>query len=118
MCIRDSHQPIRLATDQINLPASIYSGDSTLVSMQVMNMGQERVYNVLCTLEVPGMIAQSAAYLGNLESGAAQTAEILTVAGTLDMDGQGVVQEDAQAGKYGVTQGVMRMTYELSLIHI
>lgn len=108
----DVHQPIRLATDQINLPASIYSGDSTLVSMQVMNMGQERVYNVLCILEVPGMIAQSAAYLGNLESGAAQTAEILTVAGTLDMDGQGVVQEDAQAGKYGVTQGVMRMTYE------
>lgn len=69
-------QPIRLEYDQPTFPSAVSVGESGQASLNLYNKGKGRLYNVSVTLEVPGITPESSAFLGNMESGVAKTADI------------------------------------------
>ncbi|MGI6152479.1 MAG: COG1361 S-layer family protein [Christensenellaceae bacterium] len=69
-------QRIRLEYDPPTFPAQVYMGDSMSASLNLYNMGKNTLYNVSVVLDVPGIIPESSAFLGNMESGIAKTADI------------------------------------------
>ena len=125
-------QPIRLEMDEINIPPTVNTGDSLPISTNIFNMGKSTIYNVRCTIEMPGVIPDGSAYLGNMEPGTSSSAEIYAFFGTLDMgnenkstdddsnsedakddeDSNESVSRDDEVGKYGRSEGVMTITYE------
>jgi hypothetical protein len=110
-------QPIRLEIDEINLPATINAGESLPISTNVFNMGKSTLYNVRCAIDMPGVIPDGSAYLGNMEPGTSGSAEIYAFFGTLDMgqkndtSGSGT-SNDKSVVKYGKSEGLMTITYE------
>ena len=117
-------QPLRLEMDEINIPSTVNAGDSLPITTNIFNMGRSTLYNVRCTLEMPGVIPDGSAYLGNMDPGTSGSAEIYAFFGTLDMgkDSKSEDGEDAQddedsnvddgVGKYGRSEGVLTITYE------
>lgn len=70
------HQKIRLEYDPPKFPTQVYMGDTTSASLNLYNKGKNTLYNVTVTLDVPGLTPESSAFLGNMESGTAKTADI------------------------------------------
>lgn len=70
------HQKIRLEYDPPKFPSQVYMGDTTSASLNLYNKGKNVLYNVTVTLDVPGLTPESSAFLGNMESGTAKTADI------------------------------------------
>ena len=70
------HQKIRLEYDPPKFPTQVFMGDTTSASLNLYNKGKNTLYNVTVTLDVPGLTPESSAFLGNMESGTAKTADI------------------------------------------
>jgi len=94
------NQPILFSHDKVELPKNIASGESFSLPVNAYNTGLTSIYNVKCTLEVPGLIAASA-YLGNLEPQKSSDKTMSVFATTID-----------SSTKYGTTYGACVFTYE------
>ena len=108
-------QPLRLEVDEVNIPSSVNAGESLPITMNIFNMGKSTLYNVRCTLEMPGVIPDGSAYLGNMEPGTSNSTEIYAFFGTLDMGKDEYSKAEVSgddAGKYGRSEGIMTITYE------
>lgn len=108
-------QAVRIEFDKPNIPAAVNAGDTVTVNLNVFNMGRTSLNNVLCKVSAPGLLPEGSAFLGNMEPGASETAEIFVCAGTLDMslDGDGnIVKDPNVTGLYGATSGFINVTYE------
>jgi hypothetical protein len=110
--IVEIRQPLRLEMDEVSIPSEVNAGDSLPISMNIYNMGKSTIYNVLCTLDMKGVIPDGSAYLGNMESGASGTAEIYAFFGTLDMTADSSAVSNNTNEKYGRSDGTMTVTYE------
>lgn len=104
-------QPIRLEYDEPTLAASLNAGDTISFTMQVRNMGKSKLNNVLVKLDVPGLLPDSSAYLGNMDAGTSKTAEMVVFIGMKTMTTEGGT-ESSDSEKYGYTQGKLLITYE------
>lgn len=84
----------------------VNAGDSMQIPVQVMNLGRGMVYNVRCSVEVPGLRADKSLFLGNIDGGTAASGEFGVFAG--------IVNEDAEEAdqRYGRTSGRIVLTYE------
>lgn len=102
-------QPLRLEMDEINIPSTVYAGDSLPITTNIFNMGRSSLYNVRCQLKVPGLIPEGSAYLGKMEPGSFKSAEIYTFVGTIDMTEE---SNKKITEKYGFTEGLMTVSYE------
>jgi hypothetical protein len=100
-------QPLKVQMDTPQMPQSVNAGDTLPLSIQVMNMGRGKVYNVRCELSVPGLMPSSSAFIGNMEAGTAMTGEMSVFVGTKDMS-EGFEGSD----KYGKTNGKITLIYE------
>jgi len=69
-------QRIRLEYDQPSISPQFYMGDTFSVSLNLYNKGKNVLYNVTVAFDAPGMVPDSSAFLGNMESGTAKTADI------------------------------------------
>jgi hypothetical protein len=108
-------QPIRLEFDKPNIPAAVTAGDTVPVSLSVYNMGRNKLQNVLCKVEAPGLLPESSAFIGNMDAGAGKTAELFVYVGTRDMSlsETGEITKDPNAAElYGDTTGFITVTYE------
>lgn len=94
-------QPMRVEFDEPEIPKEVNAGDTLSISLNVMNMGKGKVYNVRAELEAPGLIPEGSMFLGNIDSGASKKGDMYVFVGTLD--------EDA---KYGSTSGKLTISYE------
>jgi len=94
------NQPILFSHDKVELPKSITSGESFSLPVNAYNTGLTSIYNVKCTLEVPGLIAASA-YLGNLAPQKSSDKTMSVFATKID-----------SSTKYGTTYGACVFTYE------
>ena len=94
------NQPILFSHDKVELPQKVTSGESFSLPVNAYNTGLTTIYNVKCTLEVPGLIAASA-YLGNLEPQKSSDKTMSIFATTID-----------SSTKYGTTYGACVFTYE------
>jgi|GEM_PF-684709 len=106
-------QQVHLETDTLNIPKTMNAGDTVLVSLGVFNMGKGKVSNVMCKLDVPGLIPEESVFLGNMESGEGKNAEFSLFVGTKDMvDDQEISPNSAPDELYGMTAGKIIITYE------
>lgn len=96
----DVEQPLDLSYDPIKLPEKITSGESFTVPIGVYNAGLSAIYNVKCTLEVPGLIAAST-YLGNLAPEETAEKSMSIFATTID-----------STNRYGTSFGYYIISYE------
>lgn len=94
------NQPILFSHDKVDLPEKATSGESFSLPVSAYNTGLTAIYNVKCTLEVPGLISASA-YLGNLEPQESAEKTMSVFATTID-----------STTKYGTTYGACVFTYE------
>lgn len=94
------NQPILFSHDKVDLPEKITSGESFSLPVSAYNTGLTAIYNVKCSLEVPGLISASA-YLGNLEPQKSADKTMSVFATTID-----------STTKYGTTYGACVFTYE------
>ncbi|MEA4913712.1 MAG: CARDB domain-containing protein [Christensenella sp.] len=94
------NQPILFSHDKVELPKNITSGESFSLPVNAYNTGLTSIYNVKCSLEVPGLIAASA-YLGNLEPQKSSDKTMSVFATTI-----------GSSAKYGTTYGACVFTYE------
>lgn len=70
-------QPIRMELDKVNMVTSAYLNDMVSASLNIFNMGRTPLYNVLATLEVPGLTPEGSVFVGNMEPGSSRTAEFM-----------------------------------------
>lgn len=94
------NQPILFSHDKVELPGKVTSGESFSLPVNAYNTGLTSIYNVKCSLEVPGLIAASA-YLGNLEPQKSSDKTMSVFATTID-----------SSTKYGTTYGACVFSYE------
>lgn len=99
-------QPLRVDMDAPELTPTVNVGDTFPLSLQVMNLGRGAVYNVRCEVNVPGLVPSGAAFIGNMEAGTAVAQKVDILVGTKDMGASG------GTGKYGLTQGTVKLVYE------
>ena len=100
-------QPLRVEMDTPEVPQEVNAGDTFPLSVQVMNMGRSKVFNVRCELSAPGLIPSSSAFIGNMEAGTALTGDTNVFVGTKDMS-EGYTGTD----QYGPTKGKITLIYE------
>ena len=86
-------------------PTEVEAGDKVVIPVQIINKGRCRVCNVECFYDVPGLKQKNSLYLGDIEMNSSAGGEIKTYA-------TAIVDEDPGVSKYGVTEGIIRMTYE------
>ncbi len=100
-------QPLKVKMDTPQIPQQVNAGDTFPLSVQVMNMGRSKVFNVRCELSAPGLIPSSSAFIGNLEAGTAMTGDANVFVGTKNMS-EGYTGTD----QYGPTKGMVTLIYE------
>lgn len=87
-------QKIRLEHDPPVFPATVFIGDTMSATLNLYNKGKGTLYNVTVVLDCPGIMPESSAFLGNMESGVSKSADIYAaVTGLSD----GAEEEDSAA---------------------
>lgn len=99
-------QPMRIEFDEPEIPKEVNAGDTLSVSLNVMNMGKGKAYNVRVEIEAPGLVPEGSMFLGNLDSGASKKGDLYVFVGTLDSDNGNTDY------KYGPTSGKITISYE------
>ncbi len=100
-------QPLKVEMDTPQIPSEVNAGDTFSLSLQVMNMGRSKVFNVRCEISVPGLFPSSSAFIGNMEAGTAMPGEMSIFVGTKDMS-EGYTGTD----QYGPATGKITLIYE------
>ncbi len=100
-------QAARIEAEAPAIPEKVHAGETLSVSMNVLNLGKDKLYNVRFKLEAPGMNQAGVAFIGNMEAGTSMT-------GLMDVDIQSKKSENAAGGteEYGRTQGNITLIYE------
>jgi len=65
-------QPIRLEYESPSFPERVRQGDTATLTVPLMNLGKNTIYNVLVKAEVPGMQSGGSVLVGTLEMGKAR----------------------------------------------
>lgn len=94
-------QPLMVEMTMPAIQAQVHAGDTLPLSFQFMNLGRSTVYNVRCELEGDGLVPGSVAFVGNMEAGTAQTADMNVFVDTLSGE-----------ELYGNTAGTATLRYE------
>ena len=100
-------QPMEVKLEVGDIPTEVNAGDSLSVPLQVLNLGRGKIYNVRCAMDVPGLISDTSAFLGNMEGGSAASGELKVFAGTKKMN-----SDMTEALPYGPTSGKIELIYE------
>ena len=101
-------QPLSVEMVAPSIPENVLAGETVPVSVQVINMGREAVYNVRCEIEGPGLLPSNVGYVGTMEGGTQGMSDISLFIGAKTMS-EGYEDTDE---RYGDTHGVITLTYE------
>lgn len=95
-------QPTQVQFDPPVIPSEVEVADTIEVSVQVMNLGRSKVYNVRAILEADGLQPKGTLFVGDLEEGSMGTGSTQVVVGSLSSGGN----------LYGKTEGQITFYYE------
>jgi hypothetical protein len=100
-------QAARIEAETPTIPEKVHAGETLSVSMNVLNLGKDKLYNVRFKLDAPGMSPTGVAFIGNMDAGT-------SMAGLMDVNVQSMESENTVAGseEYGRTQGNITLIYE------
>ncbi len=95
-------QPLQLKFDPLVFPAEVEVGDGVEATIQVMNLGRGKVYNVRVVLAADGLSPQGTIFIGDLEPGT-------MASGSAQVDVGGLTEGSTP---YGVTEGEVTCFYQ------
>lgn len=99
VCVR---QPLSMQFDPPAIPSSVQVADVIEVSVQAMNLGRSKVYNVRAVIEADGLKPQGTIFIGDVEPGTMASGTTRVDVGSLT---EGV-------NPYGTTEGTVTFYYE------
>lgn len=94
-------QPAQVQFDPVVIPQQVEVADTIEVSVQVMNLGRSKVYNVRAVLQADGLAPQGTLFVGDLEEGTVGNGSTQVSVGSRSGD-----------SPYGKTEGIMTFYYE------
>lgn len=95
-------QPVKLQFDAPDIPSTVQVADIIETSVQVMNLGKGKVYNLRAILNADGLDAGQTIFIGDVEPGA-------TGSGSVSVSVSGLTKGDSP---YGKTDGIISFCYE------
>lgn len=95
-------QPSQVQFDPLSIPPSIEVGDVAEASVQAMNLGRGKVYNVRAVISADGLTPQGTIFIGDLEPGTMGSGSTQVTVGSLTNS----------KNPYGSTMGTVTFCYE------
>lgn len=100
-------QELNVELTMPKIAEKVTAGDTLPLSFQIMNLGRSKAYNVRCEVSGYGLFPVSTAFVGDMEAGTAQTAEMNVFIGAKNQS-----EDYTGTEPYGETSGLVIMYYE------
>lgn len=94
-------QPVKLEIDPVIFPKEIQIGETVELTVQTMNLGRGKLYNVRAMAQADGLNFTGTAFIGDIEAGTAMSGSTEVVA--VGLSGNSL---------YGATKGTVTFYYE------
>ena len=99
-------QPVRAELEISDIPSVLYTMDTIEIPVKVLNLGKDKICNVMVKLEAQGLAPKETVFLGNIDPGTASDGSMkVYVKGLTDSSDENQVLP-------GQTAGVFTLTYE------
>ena len=105
--IVEIHQPANMELVMPRFAQSVTVGETIPLSLQVMNMGRDPMYNVRCTVSGFGSAPANTGYIGTMDAGSSATTEVELYIIALNAS-----QGNENGSQYGNTVGTVTLIYE------
>ena len=105
--IVEIHQPANMELVMPRFSQSVTVGETIPLSLQVMNMGRDPMYNVRCTVSGFGFAPSNTGYIGTMDAGSSATTEVELYIIALNAS-----QGNENGSQYGNTVGTVTLIYE------
>lgn len=105
--IVEIQQPANMELVLPRFPQSVTVGETIPLSLQVMNMGRDRMYNVRCVVSGYGFAPANTGYIGAMEAGSSATTEVELYIIALNAS-----KGNESGSQYGATTGTITLIYE------
>lgn len=100
-------QPANMELVMPRFSDSVTVGDTIPLSLQVMNMGRDPMYNVRCTVSGYGFAPSNTGYIGTMAAGSSATTKVELYIIALNTS-----SGNENGNQYGDTEGTVTLTYE------
>ena len=105
--IIEIQQPANMELVMPRFPQSVTVGETIPLSLQVMNMGRDRMYNVRCVVSGYGFAPANTGYIGTMDAGSSATTEVELYIIALNAS-----KGNESGSQYGATTGTITLIYE------
>ena len=105
--IVEIHQPANMELVMPRFAQSVTVGETIPLSLQVMNMGRDPMYNVRCTVSGFGFAPSNTGYIGTMDAGSSATTEVELYIIALNAS-----KGNENGSQYGNTIGTVTLIYE------
>ena len=105
--IVEIHQPANMELVMPRFSQSVTVGETIPLSLQVMNMGRDPMYNVRCTVSGFGFAPSNTGYIGTMDAGSSATTEVELYIIALNAS-----KGNENGSQYGDTVGTVTLIYE------
>lgn len=105
--IVEIHQPANMELVTPRFAQSVTVGETIPLSLQVMNMGRDPMYNVRCTVSGFGFAPSNTGYIGTMDAGSSATTEVELYIIALNAS-----KGNENGSQYGDTVGTVTLIYE------
>ena len=105
--IVEIHQPANMELVMPRFAQSVTVGETIPLSLQVMNMGRDPMYNVRCTVSGFGFAPSNTGYIGTMDAGSSATTEVELYIIALNAS-----KGTENGSQYGNTVGTVTLIYE------
>lgn len=100
-------QPANMELVMPRFPADVTVGETVPLSLQVMNMGRDPMYNVRCVVSGFGFAPSNTGYIGTMEAGSSDTTKVELYIIALNAS-----KGNENGSQYGTTTGTVTLIYE------
>lgn len=105
--IVDIRQPANMELVMPRFPESVTVGETVPLSLQVMNMGRDSMYNVRCIVSGFGLAPSNTGYIGTMSAGSSAMTEV-----ELYIIALNATEGNENGNQYGNTTGTVTLIYE------
>ena len=105
--IVEIQQPANMELVMPRFPQSVTVGETIPLSLQVMNMGRDKMYNVRCVVSGYGFAPANTGYIGTMDAGSSATTEVELYIIALNAS-----KGNESGSQYGATKGTIALIYE------
>lgn len=101
-------QAFDIQIDKPEIDAEVKSGKTEEIVIPIFNTGKSKIKNIICSLDMEGVIPSGSAFIGELEPAASAEATVKAIIANRKITDPDVAEED----KYGLARGKITVRYE------